>query len=506
MRQAPWRGFRTGIIALFVTMGAATGAMIPFRSSLSFATAALVFVLPVVGAMLLGGPRVGLLGVVVGFLVLDLAFIPPYWTLAVGSGQNWLALVVYVAVVLLVALVVSRLQQLRSDSARRAADSRRLLELSELLVADKPLNEMLAVVASSVRHAFNFETVALLLPSVSTDQLEVVASDGGELGAESLDRLLPAPGSPASLTGSVVAGAVLRQIPLIAAARPVGLLVLRGRELDVHDRGLLATYANHAALAIDRARLRDQALQANLLQKVDEWRAALVSAVAHDLRTPLASIKVAVSDLREPAIVLPDSARRDLLETIEEQTDRLTRLVSTVLDLWRLEAGALKPKREPVVVDDLIDEAAALVESSLDTSRLHRSVASDLPQLEVDPTLIAQALANLLENAARHSPPGAEILVEATRRPGSGDEVEIAVSDSGPGVPPDQRERIFELFHRGADGGRAGLGLAIAKAFTEAHGGRIGVGTARGGGARFTLTAPTASSYPAEPPAGDVVS
>ena len=318
--------------------------MIPFRSSLSFATAALVFVLPVVGAMLLGGPRVGLLGVVLGFLVLDLGFIPPYGTLAVGSGQNWLALVVYVAVVLLVALVVSRLQQLRLDSARHAADSRRLLELSELLVADKPLTEMLALVASSVRSAFNLETVALMLPSTGTNQLEVVASDGGELGAESLDRLLPAPGSPASLTGSVVAGAVLRQIPLTAASRPVGLLVLRGRELDIHDRGLLATYANHAALAIDRAQLRDQALQANVLQKVDEWRAALVSAVAHDLRTPLASIKVAVSDLREPAIVLPDSARRDLLETIEEQTDRLTRLVSTVLDLWRLEAGALKPK------------------------------------------------------------------------------------------------------------------------------------------------------------------
>jgi len=485
-------------------MGAATAAMIPFRSSLSFATAALVFVLPVVAAMLLGGPRVGLLGVVLGFLVLDLAFIRPYWTLAVGSAQNWLALVVYVVVVLLVALVLARLQQLRVDSARRATDSRRLLELSELLVADKPLPEMLTVVASSVRNAFNFETVAILLPTVGTDHLEVVASDGGELGAESLDRLLPAPGSPASLTGSVVAGAVLRQIPLTAAARPVGLLVLRGGVLDVHDRGLLATYANHAALAIDRARLRDQALQADLLQKVDEWRAALVSAVAHDLRTPLASIKVAVSDLREPAIVLPDAARHDLLETIEEQTDRLTRLVSTVLELWRLEAGALKPKREPVVVDDLIDEAAALVESSLDTSRLRRSVASDLPQLEVDPTLIAQALANLLENAARHSPPGAEILVEATPRPGSGD-VEIAVSDSGPGVPPDQRERIFELFHRGADGGRAGLGLAIAKAFAEAHGGRIGVGTARGGGARFTLTAPAASRDPAEPPPGDMV-
>ena len=312
--------------------------MLPFRSSLSLAAAALVFVLPVVGAMLLGGARVGLIGVVLGFVVLDVAFIQPYGTLAVGSGQNWLALIAYVAVVLLVAIVVSRLQQLRTDSARRAADSRRLLELSELLVADKPVREMLAVVASSVRGAFSLETVALLLPSTGTGYLEIVASDGPELGGESLDRLLPAPGTPASLTGSIVAGALLRQIPLTAAGRPVGLLVLRGRALDVHDRGLLATYANHAALAIERAQLRDQALRANLLQEVDEWRAALVSSVAHDLRTPLASIKVAVSDLREPAIVLPETARRDLLETIEEQTDRLTRLVTTVLDLWRLEA------------------------------------------------------------------------------------------------------------------------------------------------------------------------
>ena len=505
--QAPvWRGFRPGIITLVVSMGAATGALLPLRNSLSLAAAALVFVLPVVGAMLLGGARVGLLGVVLGFVVLDVVFIPPYGTLTVGSGQNWLALIVYVAVVLLVAVVVSRLQQLRSDSARRAADSRQLLQLSELLVADKPLRELLAVIASSVRSAFNFETVALLLPSVATGYLEIVASDGTELGGESLDRLLPVPGTPASLTGSIVAGALLRQIPLTATGRPVGLLVLRGRALDLHDRGLLATYANHAALAIERAQLRDQALRANLLQEVDEWRAALVSSVAHDLRTPLASIKVAVSDLREPGIVLPEAARSDLLETIEEQTDRLTRLVTTVLDLWRLEAGALKPRREPVEADDLIDEAAALVERSLDTSRLRRVVTPDLPPLEVDPTLIAQALANLLETAARHSPPDAEIAVEAARGRGSENEVEIAVSDSGPGVPREQRDLIFELFHRGADGGRAGLGLAIAKAFVEAHGGRIGVGPARGGGARFVLTVPAASRSAAELPGDDEVS
>jgi two-component system sensor histidine kinase KdpD len=230
------------------------------------------------------------------------------------------------------------------------------------------------------------------------------------------------------------------------------------------------------------------------LEEVDEWRAALVGTVAHDLRTPLASIKVAVSDLRDPGIVLPEAARHDLLETIEEQTDRLTRLVSTVLDLWRLEAGARRPKLEPVVVDDLIDEAAALVESAFDESRLRRVIAAGLPPVEVDPILMAQALANLLENAARHSPEGAEIVVEALRGRGHGDVIELAVSDSGPGVPPDQRELVFDLFHRGTGGGRAGLGLAIAKAFVEAHGGHIGVGAARGGGARFVLTVPTGIS------------
>jgi two-component system, OmpR family, sensor histidine kinase KdpD len=242
-----------------------------------------------------------------------------------------------------------------------------------------------------------------------------------------------------------------------------------------------------------------------LLQEVDAWRAALVGTVAHDLRTPLASIKVAVSDLREPGIVLGEAARRDLLETIEEQTDRLARLVSTVLELWRLEAGARRPKREPVVVDDLIDEAAALVETSLDASRLRRVIAQDLPPLEADPTLIAQALANLLENAARHSPPGAEIVIEAMPRRGHPDEIELAVSDSGPGVPPEQRELIFDLFHRGAGGGRSGLGLAIAKAFVEVHGGRIGVGAVRGGGARFVLTMPAAHSPVAGIPADDEV-
>jgi len=479
--------------------------MLPLRSHLSVATAALVLIVPVVGTCIVGDTKASFVAVILGFLVFDFVFIPPYWTLSVGSAQNWLALVVYVAVVLLVRRVVSRLQQLRADSARHEADSRRLLVLSELLVADKPVQEMLSLVASSVRSAFDLETVALLLPSGEDGDLEVVASDGPELGDEALERVVPAPGTPASLTGSIVAGSLLRQIPLAAAGRPVGLLVLRGRALDVHDRGLLATYANHAALAIERAQLRDAALRAHLLQEVDAWRAALVGAVAHDLRTPLASIKVAVSDLREPGIVLSETARSDLLETIEEQTDRLTRLVSSVLDLWRLEAGALRPKREPVDVHDLLDEAVSLVERSVEASRLRRVVPADLPPLEVDPILMAQALANLLENAARHSPPGAEILVEATQRRGNADEIEIAVSDSGPGVPPDQRDMIFEMFHRGADGGRAGLGLAITKAFTEAHGGRIGVGATRGGGARFVMTMPASARFAPELPAEEQV-
>ncbi len=491
VQHAPdWRRFRTGTIALVVGLGLATAVMLPFRSHLSVATASLVLVVPVVAAVVVGGTRVGFVAVPLGFLVFDLVFIPPYWTLTVGNDQNWLALVVYVAVVLIVGRVGSRLQELRADSARHDADSRRVLVLSEQLVADKPLDEMLALVAATVRSAFDLETVALLLPSGKSERLGIVASDGPDLDDESLDRIVPSAGTLASLTGSMVAGAMLQQIPLTAAGGPIGLLVLRGRALDVHDRGLLGIYANHAAAAIERAQLRDDALRAHLLQQVDEWRSALVGTVAHDLRTPLASIKVAVSDLREPGIVLADAARSDLLETIEEQTDRLTRLVTTVLDLWRLEAGALRPKRELVAVDDLVDEAAALVEPSVEPARLWRLVPADLPALEVDPVLMAQVLANLLENAARHSPPDSRITVEAAPRPGSADEVEIAVTDAGGGVPPDQRERIFEMFHRGTDGGSAGLGLAIAKAFVEAQGGLIRVEAARGGGARFVLTVP----------------
>jgi two-component system, OmpR family, sensor histidine kinase KdpD len=488
-----WRRFWAGTIALVVGLGAASAIMLPLRSHLSVATASLVLVIPVVAAVVVGGPRVGLLAVPLGFVVFDLGFIPPYGRLSAGSAENWLTLFVYVAVVVLVGRVVSRLQDSRAEAARREADSRRVLLLSEQLAADKPVHDILAVVAASVRSAFDLETVALLMPSGGTDDLAIVASDGPDLGDEALSRIMPSAGTPATLTGNLVAGGVLQQIPLTAAGRPVGLLVLHGRALDVHDRGLLVIYANHAALAIERARLRDEALRADFLEQVDKWRAALVGTVAHDLRTPLASIKVAVSDLRQPGLALGEAARSDLLETIEEQTDRLTRLVSTVLDLWRLEAGALRPQRELVSVDDLIDEAAALVERSVDPSRLRRTVPADLSPLEVDPVLMAQVLANLLENAARHSPEGSQIRVEAAKKSRPARTIEIAVSDSGPGVPPDQRELIFEMFQRGTDGGSAGLGLAIAKAFVEAQGGRIGVGTARGGGARFVLTVPAVS-------------
>jgi two-component system sensor histidine kinase KdpD len=479
-------------------MGVATVVMLPFRDHMSVTAVALVFVLPVIATVVMGGTRSGAVAALAGFVVLDLVFVPPYWTLTVNNAQNWLALVVYVAVVLLVSTVVSRLQRLRRESARQVVHSRRLLELSELLVGDKPLADLLSLIASSVHTGFGLDTVAVMLPSNETGYLEVVASDGAGLDTESLNLVLPPPGTPASLTGNLVNGTLVRQMPLSAAAGPVGLLVLRGRTLDVHDGELLATYANHAALAIERAQLRDQAMRASLLQEVDEWRAALVSTVAHDLRTPLASIKVAVSDLREPTLVLSEALRQDLLETIEEQTDRLTRLVSTVLELWKLEAGARKPKCEPVLVEDLFDEAVALVESSVGTSRLRTVVPPDLPPLEVDPTLIAQVLANLLENAARHSPPDGEILLEASRHPGTFDEIELSVSDCGPGVPPDQRELIFDLFHRGADGGRAGLGLSIAKAFVQAHGGRIGVGPGRLGGARFVTVLPASASLDAE--------
>jgi two-component system sensor histidine kinase KdpD len=275
-------------------------------------------------------------------------------------------------------------------------------------------------------------------------------------------------------------------------------LVLQDVRLDASDRGLLGTFANQAALAVDRAQLREQALRARLLEEIDRWRRAMMGAVSHDLRTPLASIKAAVSSLRHVNAQLGPGDRAELLELIEQQSDRLARLVSNLLDMTRIEAGALELRPVPIAFDELVAEACGLLGGLLAPGRVAVDSSSDLPLLLIDYPLVSQVLANVLENAGRVAPPASAIRVSARAVPDTQPPmVEIAVADEGPGIPPAEHERVFEMFSQNGGGGRAGLGLAIAKAFIEAHGGVIWIDPDVNHGARVVFTVPGEALVPA---------
>jgi two-component system sensor histidine kinase KdpD len=468
IQSHPLRPFVAGVLVALVATVVLTGFLLPFRDELSVTTDALVLVVPVALAAAAGGLSAGLVGVVFGFLAYDLVFIPPYGTLAVGAGQNWVALGVYVAVMIVVTRVVDRLRLARAEAARHEESTRRLFELSDVLIADKPLGELLSLVVNTVHATFGLKSVCVLLPAERG--LEVAATAGEGFGEDELAAVWPHTGSPASLelptgrSGSVVA--VLLSVP----GGPVGALLVKGEHLRPAERALLRTYANQAALALERARLREQALRNELLEQADRWKDALVSAVSHDLRTPLATIKAAISELRRAEGLHSAEDADELLGLVEGQADRLARLVTNLLDLTRISAGTLELHREVVAVEELIAEAVEALAGTDVPERVHVEVEEDLPLVEVDPVLVRQALVNLLDNASVHAPGTGRIDVEARL---VGQRVQVRVADDGAGVPPTERERIFLLFKQSGAAGRAGIGLALVKAFIEAHGERV---------------------------------
>jgi two-component system sensor histidine kinase KdpD len=257
-------------------------------------------------------------------------------------------------------------------------------------------------------------------------------------------------------------------------------------------REVLPILANHIAVALERAQLRERVLHAELLEEVDRLRRSLIGAVSHDLRTPLATIKVASSTFLDKSNVLSGEDADELHGLIDMQADRLTRLVHSLLDMTRIQSGALEVRPRAWAVRDLVSEAVAELQSSLTDRVVELDLPDPLPLVDVDPLLIVQVLANLVDNANRHGPGGTPITVAAamTRRGRLG----VSVSDHGDGVPVRERKAVFEKFVRFDTGGRSGLGLAIAKAFVEAHGEHIWVEEASGGGARFVFTLPLAAT------------
>jgi two-component system sensor histidine kinase KdpD len=479
----------TGSVAALVSTAVLTAAMLPLRDDVSIATTALVLVVPVVVGVVMGGFPVGAFSVIVGFLVYDFFFIPPYLTLYVGATQNWAALGVYAVVMLPVARVVAGMNTARAEARERGMQIRQLFELSTSLVEDKPLEELLTIIVTTLRDVFDAHQVALLLPRAG--ELEIVASAGATLTEEDRRRLQGSLGRLARLNADEPQHADPLRFALVAAGRPVGMLTVSGIAITDQQREPLLLFANQIALAVERAQLREQALRAELTEEMERLARTLVAAVSHDLRAPLASIKAASSTLTDPQLSdgLDRHAQRQLATLVDAQADRLAALVTNLLDMSRVQAGVLRPRASIADLRDIVD--TVLAELPARDQPLLVDVPADLPLIDVDVVLIGRVLTNLVQNAARYAPKGSPITI-AARHTGP-DVITVSVTDRGPGVSPDRRSEIFGLFIRRHGDTGTGLGLAIAKTFIDAHRQRIWVEDAPGGGARFCFTLPVAA-------------
>jgi two-component system sensor histidine kinase KdpD len=276
---------------------------------------------------------------------------------------------------------------------------------------------------------------------------------------------------------------------------PVGdglRLVLRGRTLAAEDQRVLAAFATQVAVAYQQRRLAEAAEAAVPLAEADRMRTALLNAVSHDLRTPLASAKATVSSLRSPDVHWSEQDKQELLANADDALDRLTELVTNLLDLSRLQAGVLSVVTGPVGVDDLVSRA---LDHTARGVQIELDVPDTLPEVMADPGLMERVIANLVENALRYSPAGKPIRIAASAH---GQQVELRVIDRGPGVPPDEREAVFAPFQRRDDHATSatagvGLGLAIARGFVEAMHGTITLDDTPGGGLAAVVTLPIAS-------------
>lgn len=447
-----WLGLALGVIGLAgLTATLAQG---------NLTNAALLYLVPVVLVAAIGGVWLGLATAIASDLLLNWYFVPPYHTLSVDRRNNLIALLVYVLVAVAVSLAVDLAARQRAAAARSGIEAQLLARIASAPVVAQSLEQLLG----HVRTTFAMHGVAL----VEGDT--VVASVGEPIGA-------------AGTTLEVEAAPGLR-------------LVAVGPELFAEDRRLLRRLAAAAARTLEAQRLAAQAGRAAQLAEVDRLRTAILAAVGHDLRTPLASIKAAASSLRAGDVAFSAHDRDELLETVEESTDRLDDLVENLLAMSRLQAGVLSVQARPVALDEVV--ARALMHAP-PGGALDVAVGDDLPLVSADPGLLERVVANLVSNAVTASS-GATVTLCAVAGPST---VDLKVVDHGHGVPPADRERIFAPFQRlddrRADGG-LGLGLAIARGFTEAMGGSLYPAQTPGGGLTMTVTLPRATPEPTGPP------
>jgi two-component system sensor histidine kinase KdpD len=482
----------------------AAGALFPFRATLGATDVALIFMVVVVAAAASGGLGPGVVASLLGFVASDLLFVTPYYTLLVTKEQELLSLAVYLLVALVVSALVGTSEQRRVRAEQRERETHTLYELSASLVAHGGLEATLGGAARTLRRLLDLAGCAIVL--LDEDGRAHLAAKDGELPDDLERRALAAVEQPAPTGPPAAAGAgtpELLAIPLRAASRQVGVLAVvprgaGGAGLGLAERRMLASFATQAALAVEQARSEQARAKARALEATDRLRRALLNSVSHDLRTPLASILASASSLLDATVPLDEQEREQFLVTIEQEANRLARLVGNLLDMSRIEAGAVDPHLVEVWLPDVVNPAVQHARRTAPEQIIAANVPESLPLVLIDPVRLEQVLTNLLDNARRYASRG---LVRIDGRL-VGATVELRVVDHGPGVPEDKQEQIFSQFYRldsgDRRGGGTGLGLAICRGLVEAMGGRIWVETAPGGGAAFVVRLPRADGTSSE--------
>lgn len=508
-----WTGYLAslGLVAIVsLVIGAAIGRV-------SVANISMVYLLAVLADAALFGIGPAILASVAAFLVFDWFFIEPLHTFTVSDPAEWLQLLLFLVTSAITGGLAGELRRRVWVAEQREREAAVLYDVVRLL-AEQDLSQAIQSVAERLRQELDVAAIAIDLAEPGKSPMRALAGEASVLpglaafpqsSAEVLSRgVAPTGSTPASpgrwvrvvpphvKSDAALTGHFHRHlVPIESGTGRVGALALLhpagAPEFSRADDRLLSAVAGQVGLALERRRLRGEATEAEILRRTDELKTALLNAVSHDLRTPLASIMASAGALLQRDVEWSDSERREFAEAIEHESRRLNHLVGNLLDLSRIEAGSLQVEKRWYDLSVLVDEVLGRLRPLTGKHFVVVKIPEELPPLQVGYVEIDQVLSNLVENATKYAPQGTEIEISARRE---GDEVRIEVADRGPGIPPDALPKLFDPFYRikrvGPQPKGSGLGLAVARGLVEAHGGRIWAENRQGGGSRFIFTLP----------------
>lgn len=463
-----WAGYGIALVAVALVSGLI--GVVLGRASIP--NISMLYLIAVLATAIAFGRGPAILASVAAFLTFNWFFVEPVHTFTVADPAEWVALLLFLLTAIVTGQLAARARQRALEAERREREAIILAAVVRAL-GEADLGAGLRAAAEHLRRELDLAAV----------RIAVADGDGG---AADVTVGREGPGAPALV------------VPIALHDRQSGALtVARGPATPPFgpaEARFLAAVAAQLGQAVERARLRREATEAESLRRTDELKDALLNAVSHDLRTPLASIIASAGSLRQEDIAWTAGERREFAEAIEEEARRLNRIVGNLLDLSRLQGGSLRPERAWHDLGGVLTDALTRLRPLTARHHVVLDLPEELPPVPLDDVQIDQVFANLIENAAKYAPPDTKIWVSARR---SGDEVIVQVADRGPGIPPAALPHLFDPFYRvERDRGRVagtGVGLAVARGLVEAHGGRIWARNRADGGAFLAFTLPLAA-------------